>query len=165
MSAYANLHLALEAMRVRAIYHTKNENFGGETPPHYGNGESTEPPRVLILGPENSGKTTITKILVNYATRVGQDWMPMLVNVDPSEVILYTPIQLRAHRNSHHTRVDACFRARFPPPPSRCLSRRRHLLTLLALRPRQLLRTCRRTRCCRWLIGTDMPIPNGTPCC
>ncbi|THU84917.1 Clp1-domain-containing protein [Dendrothele bispora CBS 962.96] len=46
---------------------------------------STEPPRVLILGPENSGKTTVCKILVNYAVRSGQGWAPMLVNVDPSE--------------------------------------------------------------------------------
>jgi polyribonucleotide 5'-hydroxyl-kinase len=47
---------------------------------------NAEPPRVLVLGPENSGKTTVCKILTNYAVRAGQDWSPLLVNVDPSEV-------------------------------------------------------------------------------
>ncbi|KAH8106888.1 Pre-mRNA cleavage complex II protein Clp1-domain-containing protein [Cristinia sonorae] len=88
MSAYANLHVAFEGMRVRALLDAQvtahpekatredlEENRDG---PH-------DAPRVLILGPENSGKTTITKILVNYATRAGQDWCPMLVNVDPGE--------------------------------------------------------------------------------
>ena len=91
MTAYANLHLAFEAMRVRALYRAKGEDFGGQTPPYNNNSDHTEPPRVLILGPDNSGKTTIAKILVNYATRVGQDWTPMLVNVDPSEVFVFFP--------------------------------------------------------------------------
>ena len=47
---------------------------------------NAEPPRVLVLGPENSGKTTVCKIITNYAVRAGQDWSPLLVNVDTSEV-------------------------------------------------------------------------------
>jgi polyribonucleotide 5'-hydroxyl-kinase len=47
---------------------------------------NSEPPRVLVLGPESSGKTTVCKILTNYAVRAGQDWTPLLINVDPSEV-------------------------------------------------------------------------------
>lgn len=89
MAAYANLHIAFEQMRVRALDQMKGHSNSGATPPHYG--ESMEPPRVLILGPENSGKTSIAKTLVNYATRAGQDWTPMLVNVNPSEVRL-TPL-------------------------------------------------------------------------
>lgn len=86
MYAYANVHLALEAMRIKA----QRKANGSHAPQVKGSyddgGQDAEPPRVLIIGPDNSGKTTIAKILVNYATRAGQDWAPMLVNVDPSEV-------------------------------------------------------------------------------
>lgn len=82
MAAYANLHLALERMRVLAL--PVPAGSGVKAPPR--NEETSEPPRVLILGPENSGKTTVAKILVNYATRAGQGWCPFLINVDPSEV-------------------------------------------------------------------------------
>ncbi|KZT09713.1 uncharacterized protein LAESUDRAFT_810681 [Laetiporus sulphureus 93-53] len=83
MNVYANVHLALEQMRVRALCVAH-----GSPPPSDDEGGPAsipEPPRVLILGPENSGKTTVSKILVNYATRAGQGWKPMLVNVDPGE--------------------------------------------------------------------------------
>ncbi|EKM55104.1 uncharacterized protein PHACADRAFT_120096 [Phanerochaete carnosa HHB-10118-sp] len=83
MAAYANLHIAFEQMRIRSLVQIKNYDNGRITPPQQG--ESTEPPRVLILGPENSGKTSIAKILVNYAARAGQEWTPMLINVSPSE--------------------------------------------------------------------------------
>ncbi|KAI0345428.1 hypothetical protein BDW22DRAFT_1412293 [Trametopsis cervina] len=82
MHAYGNVHLALEAMRIRALNKTKDHP---QTLPYSADGQDAEPPRVLILGPEYSGKTTIAKTLVNYATRAGQNWSPMLVNIDPSE--------------------------------------------------------------------------------
>lgn len=89
MSAYGNLHIALEQMRVKAL-----ANLHGSPVPesvHLAQSKpqaeiSAEPPRVLILGPENSGKTSICKILVNYAVRAGQGWAPILANVDPNEV-------------------------------------------------------------------------------
>jgi polyribonucleotide 5'-hydroxyl-kinase len=85
MNAYGNVHLALEAMRIRALNKTKSGQAGHAQA--YGtDGQDAEPPRVLILGPENSGKTTLAKILLNYTTRAAQNWCPMLVNVDPSEV-------------------------------------------------------------------------------
>ncbi|KAG6832055.1 Cleavage polyadenylation factor subunit clp1 [Tricholoma furcatifolium] len=80
MVAYANLHIAFEQMRVRAFRVLHGSPPRGDDP-----SAITDPPRVLILGPENSGKTTLSKILVNYAVRAGQDWTPLLVNVDPSE--------------------------------------------------------------------------------
>jgi len=83
MSVYANLHVALEQMRVRAL----REIRGSPVPPQ--DKEKSEPPRVLILGPDHSGKTTICKILTNYAVRAGQGWSPFLINVDPSEVSLW----------------------------------------------------------------------------
>ncbi|KAI0283090.1 hypothetical protein BGY98DRAFT_1094033 [Russula aff. rugulosa BPL654] len=81
MHAYANVHLALEKMRVRAL----SSHRGSPLPPGPEQEVDPEPPRVLVLGPENSGKTTVCKILTNYAVRAGQGWMPMYVNTDPSE--------------------------------------------------------------------------------
>lgn len=89
MAPYANIHLAFEAKRVRALHHAQITAHPDTAKPedleHHVDGPP-EPPRVLILGPENSGKTTVSKILVNYATRAGQDWCPMLINVDPKQV-------------------------------------------------------------------------------
>ena len=89
MAAYANLHIAFEQMRVRALA----KFHGSPLPPGDEHPTAPEPPRVLVLGPENSGKTTVCKILTNYAVRAGQGWSPLLVNVDPSEVCLsFTPL-------------------------------------------------------------------------
>jgi hypothetical protein len=82
MHAYANVHLALEKMRVRAL----SSHRGSPLPPGLDQEVDTDPPRVLVLGPESSGKTTVCKILTNYAVRAGQGWTPMYVNTDPSEV-------------------------------------------------------------------------------
>ncbi|PCH37779.1 hypothetical protein WOLCODRAFT_135845 [Wolfiporia cocos MD-104 SS10] len=81
LNAFANIHLALEQMRVRALRAIHGSPPSDDEDPD----PNPEPPRVLILGPDNSGKTTLTKTLVNYATRTGQGWSPMLVNVDPGE--------------------------------------------------------------------------------
>ncbi|KAH9996872.1 Pre-mRNA cleavage complex II protein Clp1-domain-containing protein [Russula vinacea] len=81
MNAYANVHLALEKMRVRAL----SNHRGSPLPSGPEQDVDPEPPRVLVLGPENSGKTTVCKILTNYAVRAGQGWSPMYVNTNPSE--------------------------------------------------------------------------------
>ncbi|KAJ7219572.1 Pre-mRNA cleavage complex II protein Clp1-domain-containing protein [Mycena pura] len=80
MAAYANLHIAFEQMRVRAL-----RDLRGSPVPEYERDKPTDPPRVLVLGPENSGKTTVCKILINYAVRAGQGWSPLLINADPAE--------------------------------------------------------------------------------
>ena len=77
MNAYGNLHIAFEQMRVRALAKVRDHS----------DSKDADPPRVLVLGPENSGKTSVCKILVNYAARAGQAWTPLLANVDPSEVL------------------------------------------------------------------------------
>ena len=81
MAAYMNLHLAFEQMRVKALKSSRNSPIQGEA-----EGVPGGPPRILVLGPEDAGKTTACKILTNYAVRAGQGWSPMFVNVDPSEV-------------------------------------------------------------------------------
>lgn len=66
------MHLALEGMRERAQ--------GDAT---------TAGPRLLILGPDNVGKTTLAKTLTGYAIRSGR--APVIVGLDPSEGVLSLP--------------------------------------------------------------------------
>jgi polyribonucleotide 5'-hydroxyl-kinase len=66
MASYANLHFTLEKLR----QHAEDENSQG--------------PRVLILGSEDAGKTSLAKILTSYATRQGRQ--PLLVGLDPKQV-------------------------------------------------------------------------------
>lgn len=81
MVSYINLHLVFEQMRLKSLYSARGSPF-----PEDVSGVLDGPPRVLVLGPENAGKTSACKILTNYAVRAGQGWVPMFVNVDPSEV-------------------------------------------------------------------------------
>ncbi|KAL5490182.1 CLP1 [Sanghuangporus weigelae] len=82
MATYMNMHLALEQMRVRSLSLAPNSPI---PIPKGSAGGPNGPPRVLVVGPENAGKTTACKIIANYAVRAGQDWAPMFVNVDPGE--------------------------------------------------------------------------------
>lgn len=77
MVEYANVHFALETMRQEA------QDGGGK-----------DGPRVLVLGPEDAGKTSLTKILTGYATKV--DRQPIVVNLDPTEGMLSVPGTLTA---------------------------------------------------------------------
>lgn len=86
MAAYANLHVAFEQMRVRALRNLRGSPAHDDDPV-----ANAEPPRVLVLGPENSGKTTLCKILINYVVRMGQGWSPLLINTDASEGGWATP--------------------------------------------------------------------------
>ncbi|KAJ5086513.1 hypothetical protein NUU61_007820 [Penicillium alfredii] len=76
MVEYANVHFALETLRQEA------------------HGAGKDGPRVLLLGSENAGKTSLAKILTAYATRVGRQ--PLVVNLDPSEGMLSVPGTLTA---------------------------------------------------------------------
>lgn len=76
MMIYANLHFALENLRDKA------------------NSERRDGPRVLIVGSENAGKTSLVKILTGYATKVGRQ--PVVVNLDTKEGMLSIPGTLSA---------------------------------------------------------------------
>ena len=76
MISYANLHFGLEKIRDDA------SSNGGEGP------------RVLIVGPENAGKTSLVKLLTAYATRSGRQ--PVAVNLDTKESMLSIPGSLSA---------------------------------------------------------------------
>lgn len=70
MSA-ANAHFALEARRERAH---QMRDAG---------------PRVVVVGPENAGKTSLVKTLTAYAVKSGQQ--PVVVNLDPRQGMLSVP--------------------------------------------------------------------------
>ena len=66
MMSYANLHFALERLRQQA------------------EDSQSKGPRVLILGSVDAGKSSLAKILTNYAVRQGRT--PILVGLDPRQV-------------------------------------------------------------------------------
>lgn len=71
MISYANLHFALERLR--------HEISTGER----------DGPRVLVVGPENAGKSSLVKLLTAYATRSGRQ--PIAINLDTKESMLSIP--------------------------------------------------------------------------
>ncbi|KAJ9644516.1 Cleavage polyadenylation factor subunit clp1 [Coniosporium apollinis] len=71
MSSYANVHFALERLRDGALA------AGGLGP------------RVLIVGPENAGKTSLAKMLTAYANKAER--LPVVVNLDPRQGMLAPP--------------------------------------------------------------------------
>lgn len=74
--SYLNLHFKLESMRAAA-------QKGG-----------TMGPRVLIVGPPNAGKSSLTRTLASWATRMGRQ--PLVVNTDSREGMLTLPGTLSA---------------------------------------------------------------------
>jgi len=76
MTQYVNTHFALEKIRDQA-----QQSRG-------------EGPRVMVVGPNNAGKTSLVKLLTAYAIRMGRQ--PMVVNTDPREGLLSIPGTLTA---------------------------------------------------------------------
>ncbi|OAP64945.1 hypothetical protein AYL99_00917 [Fonsecaea erecta] len=68
MSEYINTHFSLESLRGQA------------------QATGREGPRVLILGPEDAGKTSLAKILTGYASRAARS--PVVVNLDVKEGVM-----------------------------------------------------------------------------
>eukprot|EP00918_Siedleckia_nematoides_P081140 GHVU01178029.1.p1 GENE.GHVU01178029.1~~GHVU01178029.1.p1 ORF type:complete len:251 (+),score=24.54 GHVU01178029.1:238-990(+) len=91
MTAIINLAAALHAQRLVA---KANKEVG---------------PRVLIVGSKSSGKTTVARILLNYAVRQG--WTPLYVDLDDTSVVCfsYVRIYVRMHMRA---RVRMCGRTR-----------------------------------------------------
>lgn len=71
MRELVNLNHILEQMRAQAL----NQKYSG--------------PRVFITGNQNSGKTSITRTLVNYAVKLG--WSPLLVDLDVTQNTISAP--------------------------------------------------------------------------
>ncbi|KAI9883504.1 MAG: hypothetical protein M1823_004721 [Watsoniomyces obsoletus] len=76
MISYANVHFALEKLRQEAFL------------------QNSEGPRVVVVGPDHAGKTSLVKILTSYATKTGRE--PLIVNLDFREGMLSLPGSLTA---------------------------------------------------------------------
>ncbi|KAI9753918.1 MAG: NADPH:quinone reductase [Chaenotheca gracillima] len=79
MTSYANTHFALENLRQQAAEDAQQQRLG---------------PRVLVVGPENAGKTSLVKLLTAYGTKTRRQ--PVVVNLDPREGMLSVPGTLTA---------------------------------------------------------------------
>ncbi|KAF1993002.1 pre-mRNA cleavage complex II protein-like protein Clp1 [Amniculicola lignicola CBS 123094] len=77
MMGYVNAHFGLESLRESAMMR------GGETGP-----------RVLVVGPENAGKTSLVKILTSYGVKAGR--LPTVVNLDARQGMLSVPGSISA---------------------------------------------------------------------
>lgn len=71
MSQYMNVHDTLDARRTKA------------------KAKKGEGPRTLIVGPTDSGKSTLSKILLNYAVRAG--WAPIFADLDIGQGAITVP--------------------------------------------------------------------------
>lgn len=77
--SYLNLHMKLEGLRTAAVS---------------GKGSDVMGPRVLVVGPSNSGKTSLVKMLTGWATRMGRQ--TLVVNTDATQGMLSLPGTLSA---------------------------------------------------------------------
>lgn len=68
MSIYLNCHAAMEKMREQAEQAEKDEK------------ESKKGPIVMVVGPNDVGKSTLCRLLLNYAVRMGR--RPIYVDLD-----------------------------------------------------------------------------------
>jgi polyribonucleotide 5'-hydroxyl-kinase len=73
MTSHANLHFALEQLREGSV----------------ASGGAEMGPRVLVVGADNAGKTSLVKTLTSYAVKSGRQ--PMVVNLDPRQAMLSVP--------------------------------------------------------------------------
>lgn len=76
MMSHANTHFALEHLRDVAV---QTGELG---------------PRVLVVGPESAGKTSLVKTLAAYAVKTARQ--PVVVNLDPRQGMLSVPGSLTA---------------------------------------------------------------------
>ena len=86
MVQYANIHAALEKKRSEG----KGSPSGGTAGGGEGSsGAAPGGPRCLIAGPVDMGKSTLTRILTNYAVRAGNT--PVLVDLDMGQSMITVP--------------------------------------------------------------------------
>ncbi|KAK9447501.1 Pre-mRNA cleavage complex II protein Clp1-domain-containing protein [Limtongia smithiae] len=99
MSSYANLHFALEKLRVQAgetdtLYQQLMRDGRVSAPNPSTPQQEGEGPKVLVIGPRGSGKTSLAKILTAYAVKMGRT--PIVASIDPKEPMLSLPGTLSA---------------------------------------------------------------------
>ncbi|KAJ1908892.1 Cleavage polyadenylation factor subunit clp1 [Tieghemiomyces parasiticus] len=93
MASYINLHTALQSRRVAAAAAAATTAMTAP-PATDREGQATVAPGttgpvVMLIGPVDAGKTSLAKLLLNYAVRQGQH--PMFINLDPAEGSVLMP--------------------------------------------------------------------------
>ncbi|WVW85727.1 hypothetical protein I302_107765 [Kwoniella bestiolae CBS 10118] len=89
-----NVHLALERTRILAKRYLYGTGSNGADRVERG-------PRVMIMGPPSSGKTTVVKNLVNLALSSGMGWTVGVGGLDPSSPSNLIPGTLSLSTPSH----------------------------------------------------------------
>lgn len=74
--AYVNTHAQLEALRDDAAAANNNKSSEDDR-------SKLDGPRVLICGPKESGKSSLSKVLLAYATKLGRT--PLFLDLDPCD--------------------------------------------------------------------------------
>lgn len=96
MKQYINLHFALEAKRQEiSDYNLVNSSSDASKPG----------PRVLVIGGQFSGKTSLCKILSSYAFKM--DRTPVLVNLNPRDGVFSLPGSVTATPISDNFDLEA----------------------------------------------------------
>ncbi|XP_061357957.1 protein CLP1 homolog [Gastrolobium bilobum] len=87
MVSYVNVHAVLEGRRSRAKASPSDDS------------ESSQGPRVIVVGPTDSGKSTLSRMLLSWAAKQG--WKPTFVDLDIGQgsitipgCIAATPIEM-----------------------------------------------------------------------
>lgn len=94
-----SLHLALERERILAR-RAMPPQVGPSQPPSVPT-DAARGPRVMVLGPPASGKTTVVKNLVNMALGTGMGWNVGVAGLDPSSVSNYATSRLTSAGQPH----------------------------------------------------------------
>lgn len=96
MFFYANLHFALGNIRnslnnssQQQYHNTQHSSSSASSSLNSKAPKIESAPRVLIIGPKDSGKTSLSKVLVAYDVKRGST--PVFVNLDPTESVFSAP--------------------------------------------------------------------------
>ncbi|KAG9451736.1 hypothetical protein H6P81_004640 [Aristolochia fimbriata] len=76
MVSYVNVHAILDARRARARGSTSDK-------------DSSQGPRVIVVGPTDSGKSSLSRMLLSWAAK--QNWKPTFVDLDIGQGSITTP--------------------------------------------------------------------------
>ncbi|XP_058107960.1 protein CLP1 homolog [Magnolia sinica] len=77
MISYVNVHAVLEGRRARAKASSTNGT------------DSSQGPRVMVVGPTDSGKSSLAKMLLSWASK--QSWKPTFVDLDIGQGSITVP--------------------------------------------------------------------------